>query len=328
LPVRLKNRFGGKPLGEVEEAFAATLTAGETFLIGGEVVRYEELREMTVVVTRDAKRKPRIAVFSGTKFSTSTLLNQRVMRLMKAENRSRLPQHTAQWLDLQQSISKIPTPDRMLVESYPLEGREFTCFYGFAGRNAMQTLGLMLTQKMEASQLYPMGFVASDYILMTWGLKEVSNPAELLDKQTLSDGFDNWLAGNAVMKRTFRDVATIAGLIDRNLPGRRKSGRQATFSTDILYDTIRKHDPEHLMMKITHEEAQRGLVDYGRIEEMLDQFGGKIDHVRPGQITPLSAPLHLEVGKVPIKGQAEDQLILKAAEDVLSLSKSKRQAAP
>ena len=60
-----------------------------------------------------------------------------------------------------------------------------------------------------------------------------------------------------------------AGLIQRNLPGARKSGRQATFSSDILYDTLLRHDPDHLLLRLTREEAMRGLVDFGRLEEML-----------------------------------------------------------
>ncbi|HBR37818.1 MAG TPA: hypothetical protein DD939_11045, partial [Sulfitobacter pontiacus] len=72
------------------------------------------------------------------------------------------------------------------------------------------------------------------------------DPAPLVDATALHDGLDHWLAGNAVMKRTFRAAATIAGLIERNTPQARKSGRQATFSSDILYDTLQKYEPDHL----------------------------------------------------------------------------------
>ena len=115
------------------------------------------------------------------------------------------------------------------------------------------------------------------------------------------------------MKRTFRNAAIIAGLIERNLPGQRKSGRQATFSSDILYDTLRKYDPDHLMLRITREEAMRGLVDFGRIEEMLARIGGRIDHVRACRVTPLAAPLFLEMGRCPSRARRRERLVAEAA---------------
>ncbi len=309
LKVRMGRSRGGKPLGEIEEAFAASLTTGDTFLIGGQIVRYEGLREMTVEVSRNRGRKPKVAVFSGSKFSTSTQLSQRILRLFDKGDWPELPQHTSDWLHLQTKMSRLPQPGRLLVESFPNDDRQNLCVYGFAGRNAQQTLGLLLTKRMEDLGLAPMGFVATDYATLIWGLDHVRDPRPLLDPKELRDGLDGWLAENALMKRTFRGVATIAGLIDRNLPGKRKTGRQATFSSDILYDTLLKYDPDHVLMQITREEAMRGLVDFARIEEMLARIEGRIDHVVLDRVTPLAAPLFLEVGKVSVSGAAEERLL-------------------
>lgn len=309
LKVRLKRNRGGKPLGEVEEAFAASLTPGDTFLIGGQIVRYEGLREMVVEVSRRADKKPKIATFSGTKFATSTQLSDRILRMFAQPDWPQLPAHTAEWLALQRDMSRLPQRDRLLIESFPNDGREHLCVYGFAGRNAQQTLGLLLTKRMEETGLAPLGFVATDYATLIWGLDAVTDPRPLFQLDALRDGLGTWLAGNAVMKRTFRASATIAGLIERNTGGQRKSGRQATFSSDILYDTLLKYDPDHLLMQITREEAMRGLVDFGRIEGMIERIGGRIDLVRLDRVSPLAAPLFLEVGKVPVKGAAEERLL-------------------
>ena len=308
LKVRLRGR-GGKSLGEVEEAFAATLSLGDTFLIGGQVVCYEGLREMTVEVSRKPGKKPKIATFSGTKFATSTQLSKRILDGLKRLDWPELPLYMRNWISLQRQVSKLPQVDRLLVETFPYEGRSTSVFYGFAGRNAMQTLGLLLSKRMEDAGLAPLGFVATDYAVMIWGLEPVTDPAALLGAQGLRDGLETWLAGNAVMKRTFRTSAVIAGLIERNLPGSRKSGRQATFSSDILYDTLLKYDPEHVLMQITREEARKGLVDFDRIEEMLKRISGRIDHVVLERVTPFAAPLLLEMGRIPVKGQAEEQLL-------------------
>lgn len=315
LKVRLKGNF--KPLGEVEEAFAATLTVGDTFLIGGQIVRYEGLRELTVQVTRRADKPPKIATFAGTKFATSTQLSERILRMFAQPDWPNLPTHTAEWLTLQRTVSQLPQADRILVESYAYNDRHYTCFYGFAGRNAQQTLGLLLTQRMEEMGLAPLGFVATDYATLVWGLEPVTDPAPLLAAGNLRDGLAKWLAGNAVMKRTFRASATIAGLIERNLPQARKSGRQATFSSDILYDTLLKYDPDHLMMQITREEAMRGLVDFGRVEDMLDRTLGAVDHIVLDRISPLAAPMMLEMGRVPVIGEGRERLLEAAAEEMM-----------
>ncbi len=308
LKVRLKGRMGGTPLGEIEESFAASLSPGDTFLIGGQVVRYEGLNEMTVEVSRQPGRDPKVAVFSGTKFATSTLLTQRILTLFQQDSWPTLPAHTADWLALQREVSRLPHPDRLLIESFPQDGREHLCVYGFAGRNAQQTLGLLLTKRMEETGLAPLGFVATDYATLIWGLEPVTDAAPLLTLATLRDGLEGWLAGNALMKRSFRATALIAGLIERSHQGRRKSGRQATFSSDILYETLRKYDPNHLMLTITRQEALRALVDFGRIEDMLTRVGDRIDLIRLPRVTPLAAPLFLEHGRVPVVGTGRERL--------------------
>ncbi|MCK0138313.1 ligase-associated DNA damage response DEXH box helicase [Aliiroseovarius sp. F47248L] len=320
LKVRMKGRSRvsvGKPLGEVEESFAASLVPGDTFLMGGKIVRFETLREMEVQVSHDRGRKPKLAVFSGTKFSTSTQLSTRILDLLHRTPLPDLPRHTLDWIELQREVSQLPRVGRILVESFDHEDRPHTCIYGFAGKNAQQTLGLMVTRRMEDMGLGPLGFVATDYATLIWSVAHLDNPAQALDAHGLRDGLDGWLAENALMKRSFKGAATIAGLITRNLPGKRSSGRQATFSADILYDTLRKYDPDHLLLSITRIEAMRGLIGFGRIDEMLARTGGLIDHVHPGRVTPFAAPLFLEVGKVPVEGAGQEALMRAEADRLM-----------
>ncbi len=317
--VKVRMRGQRKSLGDIEEAFAATLTPGDTFLIGGQTVRYDRMRETVVEVSRDRGRKPRIATFMGTKFATSTQLSQRILNILEKDDWPELPAHTAEWLARQRAVSRLPESDRLLVESFPHDGSQNICVYGFAGRNAMQTLGLLLTQRMEAMGLNPLGFVSTDYAVLIWGLDHVADPPKLFEGNQLREAFETWLAGNAVMKRTFKASAVISGLIDRQFRGKRRTARQTAFSSDILYDTLRKYDPDHLLLRITREEAMKGLVDFGRIEEMLARTVGRIDHVELDQLTPMAAPLFLEIGRVPIHGSADDRLLDAEVERLIGL---------
>ena len=311
LGVRLAGRgIGGFKLGEVEEAFAATLRPGDSFLIGGETVRYKGIREMTLQVTRDPAKEPRIPVFAGSKLSISTALADRVIAIMADPERwDDLPAHTRDWLKLQAHVSQMPARDDLLVESFPVKDREHTVLWTFAGRNAHQTLGLILTKRMEEAGLAPLGFVANDYALMTWGLDPVNDLGTLLDPSGLRDGLERWMTDTSFMKRTFRNSAVIAGLIERRFPGMQKSGRQATVSSDVLYDTLVKYDPDHLMLDITRREAMRGLVDFDRIDEMTSRIRGRITHKHLSRLSPLAAPLMMEMGREKVTGSAEDRLI-------------------
>ena len=317
LKVRFKGR-GGFPLGEIEEGFATTLSAGDTFLMGGQVVRYENMREMVVEVSPNPDREPRIATYIGYKWTTSVQLADRIQRILHEGDFSAFPHHTREWLDLQVERSRMPEPGRLLIETFPRDGRHHVCLYGFAGRNAHQTLALLITKGMEEDGLDPLTFVCTDYAALITGLKPVADVGGYLRVGSVRDALDSWLAGNAVMKRTFRNAAIVAGLIERNFPGKRSSGRQATFSSDILYDTLVRYDPGHLMLKITEEEAMRGHIDFGRVELLLETVGDRIDQVATGRVTPLAAPMFLERGIVPIRGRAESRLIEEEAERLLA----------
>ncbi|MEM9239947.1 MAG: ligase-associated DNA damage response DEXH box helicase [Pseudomonadota bacterium] len=328
LKVRMHRTRGGKPLGEVEEAFAASLTPGDTFLIGGQIVRYEGLCEMVVEVSRDRGSKPKIATFAGTKFANSTQLSARILGLINSGDWSSLPGHTADWLRLQKDMSRMPQAGRLLLESFPHDGREHLVIYGFAGRNAQQTLGLIVSKRLEEMRLGPLGFVSTDYATLIWGLEPLTDATGLFDIEALRAGLDKWLAGNQLIKRTFRASATIAGLIQRNTLSAKKSGRQATFSSDILYDTLAKYDPDHLLLKITRTEAMRGLIDFGRIEEMVARVEGRIDLMRLPRVTPLAAPLFLEAGRTPVEGQAQERLLEEEAARLMEVAGLNRVQSP
>lgn len=313
LKVRLKGVRGGAGLGEIEEGFASTLSQGDTFLMGGKVVRYEGLRELVVEVTHRKGREPKIATFAGTKFATSLELSKGILEILHHPDQVALPPQTRKWLALQRDLSVMPEYNSILVETFEHRGRAHLVAYGFAGRNAMQTLGLLITKEMEAQGLDPLGFVSTDYALMIWGLKMITDPAPFFTPTTLRAGFETWLDGNAVMKRNFRAVAQITGLIERQVAGMRKSGRQTTFSSDILYDMLRKYDPDHLLLDITRQEALHGFIDFDRLNEMIDRTQGRVIHRQTDRITPLAAPLLLEAGRIPVEGAARERILVEDA---------------
>ena len=309
----LKVRIGGgAALGEVEEYFAQQLRLGDTFLFAGQLLRFIEIRDMVVIAQRAAGGgDPKIPAYAGGKLPLSTYLADRVRAIIADPGQwENLPPDVQEWLGLQRWRSQMPPKGGLLIETFPRGPRWFLVAYCFEGRNAHQTLGMLLTKRMERAGLRPLGFVASDYVLAVWSVEPVGTRAldELFDEDMLGDDLEAWMAESSMLRRTFRNVAVIAGLIDRNIPGLNKTGRQVTFNTDLIYDVLRKHQPDHILLRATRADAATGLTDIKRLGEMLGRIKGHITHRRLDRISPLAVPVLLEIGRETVYGN-EDALL-------------------
>jgi len=316
--VRVRTRHG-KDIGEVDEYFASTLVPGDTFLLAGEVVEFLAMRETTVTVSRASSRTPRIPVYGGNRLSISPGLAERVRKLLHTPAHwHALPDTVREWLEMQHRRSHLPAPDTLLIETFPHRKRWYLVAYGFEGRNAHQTLGILVTRLLEARGVGPLGFVATDYALACWSVREPTQMDEIFSEKLLEDDLAEWKAESTMLRRAFRDVAVIAGLVERHFPGRVKTGRQMTASSDLIYDVLRKYDPDHILLRATWQDAERGLTSVDRIATMLERIQGKIDHVRLSTVSPLAVPIMLELGREKIRGgEGEDLLLAQAETDAL-----------
>ncbi|MEZ5889726.1 MAG: ligase-associated DNA damage response DEXH box helicase [Xanthobacteraceae bacterium] len=312
---------GGRVLGEVEEYFIETLAPGDTFVFAGEVLRYEALTEDAAYVSRAAAEDPKVPAYAGGKFPLSTYLAERVRKLL-AEPKAwgKLPDQVHEWLDLQRKRSRVPRAGEMLVETFPRADKHYLVCYPFEGRLAHQTLGMLLTRRLERAGLRPLGFVANEYALAVWGLRDLSQAigrgalslAALFEEDMLGDDLEAWLAESALMKRTFRQCAIVAGLIERRTGREEKTRRQMTVSTDLLYDVLRRHQPDHVLLRAARAEAATGLLDIRRLGLLLSRVRGRIIHVPLDRVSPLAVPVMLEIGREAIEGEASDALLAEA----------------
>jgi len=312
----LKVRLGrGRVLGEVEEYFIQGLVAGDTFIFAGELLRFEGIREMAAVVSRaKGGDAPKVPAYAGGRLPLTTQLAARVRSLLAEPGRWRsLPDTVREWLEIQRRRSSLPEGDGLLVESFPRNKKEFLVAYCFEGRNAHQTLGMLLTRRMERAGLRPLGFVASDYVIAVWSLRPVRDVDALFDEDMLGDDLEAWMDESSMLKRCFRNVAVIAGLIERRHPGETKTGKQVTFSSDLIYDVLRRHDPNHILLRATRADAAGGLTDVARLAGMLRRIKGRIRLRRLTRVSPLAVPALLDIGKEAVYGQAIDELMDEAA---------------
>jgi ATP-dependent Lhr-like helicase len=313
---------GGRVLGEIEEYFAETLVAGDTFIFAGEVLRFEAITGNEAICSRAAPgTDPKIPSYAGGKFPLSTFLAARVRAILASPQEwTTLPDEVSSWLHAQRLKSRLPKPGELLVETFPRGGRFYLVAYPFEGRLAHQTLGMLLTRRLERARMRPLGFVCNDYGISCWTLGDMSaaimrgalNLDDLFAQDMLGDDLEEWLAESALMKRTFRQCAVIAGLIERNFPGQEKNRRQVTMSSDLVYDVLRSHEPDHVLLKAARQDAATGLLDIQRLGQMLTRISGRIIHQPLERVSPLGVSVMLEIGREAVYGEAADEILAEA----------------
>jgi ATP-dependent Lhr-like helicase len=324
LSVRIASRRGqgGRKIGEVEEGMLEMLDPGDTFVFAGQVWRLMGVTNLDVLVTAANDKDPKMPSWGGSKFALSTFLAKRVRQLMFDERHwAVLPDDVREWLEAQKARSMIVAEEEMLLETFPHGKRHFMVCYPFEGRLAHTTLAMLLTRRLERAGAGPLGFVCNDYALAVWALHPLDGLDfdQLFDEDMLGDDLEAWLSESFMMKRAFKGCAVIAGLIERRFPGeQQKTGRQITFSTDLIYDVLRRHQPDHLLLQCARADAATGLVDVARLGQMLARIRGRIRHAPLDHLSPFSVPILLEIGKERSPGEAGETILADAEEDLIA----------
>jgi ATP-dependent Lhr-like helicase len=323
LSVRIAGRRGavGRKIGEVEEGYLEVLEVGDTFVFAGQVWRLMGVTGMDVLVRPAPGEDAKMPSWGGSKFALSTFLARRVRAMMSdAHHWEVLPADVREWLELQRDRSAIPAEEEMLLETFPRGHRFFLVCYPFEGRLAHTTLAMLLTRRLERAGVGPLGFVCNDYALAVWSLKPMDGLdfADLFAQDMLGDDLESWLAESSMMKAAFKGCALVAGLIERRFPGERKSGRQISFSTDLVYDVLRRHQGNHLLLRCARADAAKGMIDVARLGDMLRRIKGRIRHAPLTHLSPFSVSVILEIGRQRSPGQASEMILTQTAEDLIA----------
>lgn len=312
---RLRRSHQGKIIGEVEEYFAQQLVKGDTFFFAGEVLKFEGIRDMMVEAKPGKAKEPKIPSYVGGQMPLSSYLADAVRALLSEPSSwLKLPKQVRDWLDLQQAFSMIPRPNKVLIEQFKFRKTEYVLFYTFEGRKANQTLGMLITRRMEKLGLQPLSFSITDYGLSISSLGTVlaRHIPKLFNSDILGDELEDWMLEAAMLKRSFRRVAVVSGLIEQQYHSTKKTMRQVTFSTDLIYDTLREYDKEHVLLRITREDAERELLDLTRTADLLIRFDGAYDFIFLPKPSPMAIPIVLDVRSEQVTGAGVQALLEQA----------------
>ena len=319
----LKVKLGNKTLGQVEEWFIEGLNQGDTFLFGGRVLEYQYLSNNNVIVRTTKDQQPKIPSYAGGRLPLSSELSFQVRSLIsKEKNWKNLPSQISEWLKLQLKFSNIPSPEELLVEIFPRKiknkKRYFLICYSFEGRNANQTLGFLISKRMQRMGYKPIGFVATEYALAIWSMNMVEDINILLSDDIMLDDLYEWLEETPLLKKNFRDAAIISGLIERIIPGQKKTGKQIMFNSDLIFDVLKKHEPNHLLLQVARQDSYRGLIDLDRLSEFLKRIKKNIILKKLNQISPLAIPLILEINRQTIDKSEVNEYFLQELEQQMT----------
>src|SRR5690606_26263403 len=173
----------------------------------------------------------------------------------------------------------------------------------------------LVTRRLARAGVGPIGYLANDYALCVWSLRPMDSLDfdALFQQDMLGDDLEAWLDESFMMKRAFKECALIAGLIERRMPGHEKNTRQVTFSSDLIYDVLRRHQPDHLLLECAREDAARGLMDVGRLGEMLKRVSGHLVISKLAKVSPFAAPLLMAIGKERSPGTSAIDMLLEEA---------------
>ncbi len=311
-----KQLIGGRKVGEAEENYFEQMSPGDTFVFAGQVWAFQGINGMDALVTHAQDKDPKIPSWGGSKFPMSTSLADRVRAMIQDRDHWRvLPPDVQEWLELQEAKSAIPDEAALLVETFPRGSRHFLVAYPFAGGLAHGTLCMLLTRRLDRLGVGPLGFVVTDYSLAIWSIKPMDrlDLDALFEPDMLGDDLESWLEESFMMKRTFRNCALISGLIEKRQPGNEKTGRQVTFSTDLIYDVLRRHQPDHLLLKTARADAAAGLLDVARLGQLLARIQGHIKLMRLERPSPFCVPVLVQIGRERVGGGQAAEMILDAS---------------
>ncbi|NDW21093.1 ligase-associated DNA damage response DEXH box helicase [Alteromonas hispanica] len=312
---RIRRGNQGKIIGEVEEYFAQQLTPGDTFYFAGEVLKYEAIRDMQLHAKPAKAKEPKIPSYSGGQMPLSTYLADGVRAILaKPSQWKTLPKQVQEWLTLQEAFSQLPKPDSVLVEQFPFRQAYYTLFYTFDGRKANQTLGMLLTRRMEKMSIKPLSFSVTDYGLSIAAVNPITQQQlqRLFQPDILGDELEDWMLQAPMLKRSFRQVAVVSGLTEQRYHASQKTMKQVTFSTDLIYDTLREHDPDHILLKVAREDAERELLDLTRLANLLIRYVDNATLVNLEKVSPMAIPIVLNVRSEQIKGAGAQAIIEQA----------------
>lgn len=300
--VRVQYR-GGRTLGSIEESFISRLVPGNRFVFAGRTLELVRLHAMTALVKPARKATSAVPRWQGSKMPLSSHLAGAVRRRLAEAARGEYvgPEMSLlrPLLELQSSISRIPAPDELLIETLTTHEGHHAFLFPFAGRLAHEALGPLLAWRISQHDHRTVRTVVNDFgIELLSNLRLERSEHEwraALSPENLLDDILRALNAGELARRQFREIARIAGLTPQGYPGRPSPMRRLQASSEMFFDVFSEFDPENLLLIQARREVLEGQFEISRVRDSLEWMSrAPLLLISPPGLTPLSFPLWAE----------------------------------
>ena len=290
----------GKSLGFIEEYFVSKLSKGDVFWFAGRALEFVDLKGMKVSVRNSKKKKGIVPQYMGGRMSFSSQLSElfrrKLSEYVNGKNEDIELQTLQPLLSIQQQRSIIPTENQFLIEYSTSRDGHHYFFYPFEGYMVNQGLAAVLGYRIAKLKPSTFSIAMNDYgfELLTdeaIPLKEAI-AANLFSTKNLFQDIQNSINSTQMAKRTFRDIAVIAGLVFQGYPGKYKKGKHLQASSQLVFDVFEQYDPKNLLLIQAYKEVYDNQVDEVRMRVALKRIQQqKIHFIKTEKFSPFSFPI-------------------------------------
>ncbi len=311
LDVRFRN---GRKLGKVEEGFAATLTPGNRFTFAGMALEVESIKDLDLIVrasTQACQHNPQL--YGRADAPDDPSCRPCPANADRPGGLGTLPRRCTRMAG-DAGLSQ-PDAGSRTIAGGDISARQAALYGGLSVRRMERAPVARNVADPPNGKPGPdaHGFCGKRLCAGRLEPEADNDPTPLFSADILADEFIEWVEGSYLLKRAFREVAVISGLVERQHPGKRKTGKQVTFSTDLIYDVLRKYEPDHLLLEAAWADARARLTDVGRLGNLLDRAADTMLHVDLERVSPLAVPLLVMIGRESVaQGSVDDELLLEA----------------
>ncbi|WP_343688567.1 ligase-associated DNA damage response DEXH box helicase [Chitinophaga sp.] len=300
----LKVKFmGGGFIGMIEEWFIARLTAGDTFSLGGRILEFVMIKDMTVLVRKSNAKKAIVPSWMGGRLPLSPnlgkILRETFNEALSGNTTTPELQVLQPLFNLQEYLSHVPKADELLIEMIHTRDGYHLFAYPFEGRLVNEVMATLLAYRLSKRTPITFSIAMNDY-----GFELLSDQPipltpddvyELFSLDHLNIDLQASVNSTEMARRKFRDIAVIAGLIFQGYPGKHKQSRHLQSSASLLFNVFTEYDPQNLLLRQAFNEAFFYQMEEARLRESLDRiYHSKIVITYPEQLTPFCFPIKVD----------------------------------
>ncbi len=270
---------------------------GDRFRFAGRLLELVRLQDMTAYVRLVKHGDGVVPRWMGGRMPLSSRLAAQVQATLAQDRASPEMRALQPLLAVQERLSRMPSPDVLLMELVRRRDGQHLFVFPFADRRAHEGLAALLAWRLARHAPNTFSLSANDMGFMLSPQRPLTVDAALMHRLLAPDGVAEDLAHGAnlaeLARRQFRGIARVAGLLPPSLPGRApRSLRQLQASSGLLFDVLSQHDPDHLLLSLARREALEEDLRLADMEALLRRLQAhEMVLERPESLTPLAFPL-------------------------------------